>query len=420
MKTVAQIGLDCHRLFSEASARDAQGELVWRERLEHEDREQLRRQLRRWPRGVPVVLEGTFGWGWISDELDQAGLRPHLASSKKVAAWREARGLAKSNRIDSDLLSELWSQQPRWWEVWLAPPTVRDQREWMRYRMGLVAAQTQLKNRIHAVLHRHGVVQPWSDLFGREGRAFLHELAGDVVRLRETARGVLAGHLRQLASLRGEIARATREIRRPLKRHVAAGRMRSLPGISWILAYTIVAEVGRIERFRRAKHLASYSLLAPRSYDSGDDDGEDPKGRHVGHAGRRTLKWAWIEAAHGAVRSGGRFLAIFDRITDEGRKNRNRGYITVAHELCRIAYALWTYDRDYSENRPTRPGSRPQNLEGKNLEGKKQRRKTDVRKPRITKRASGGRMESKPGATTRNGSRPGTGQPEFPMVDAVS
>jgi hypothetical protein len=206
--------------------------------------------------------------------------------------------------------------------------------------------------------------------------------------------------------------------------------MRSLPGISWILAYTIVAEVGRIERFRRAKHLASYSLLAPRSYDSGDDDGEDPKGRHVGHAGRRTLKWAWIEAAHGAVRSGGRFLAIFDRITNEGRKNRNRGYITVAHELCRIAYALWTHDRDYSENRPTRPGSRPQNLEGKNLEGKnlegknlegkKQRRKTDVRKPRITKRASGGRMESKPSAATRNGSRPGTGQPEFPMVDAVS
>ncbi|MGA2584992.1 MAG: hypothetical protein ABSG31_17095 [Tepidisphaeraceae bacterium] len=41
-----------------------------------------------------------------------------------------------------------------WWEVWLAPQEVRDQRELLRYRMALVRAQTQTKNRIHAILHR--------------------------------------------------------------------------------------------------------------------------------------------------------------------------------------------------------------------------------------------------------------------------
>jgi len=293
-----------------------------------------------------------------------------------------------------------------------------------------VAAQTQVKNRIHAVLHRHGIVQPWSDLFGREGRAFLDTLCSDAVRLRETARGVLAGHLRQLVSLRSEIARATREIRRQLKRHKAASRLRSLPGIAWILAYTIVAEVGRIERFRSAKHLASYSLLAPRSYDSGEDDGEDPKGRHVGHAGRRTLQWAWIEAAHGAVASGGRFRAIFDRISDGGRKNRNRAYIAVAHELCRIAYALWKQDRDYSEVRPTRPGSRPQKVEripqeverheARGRVQRKRQQKTDMKRSHVPKRASSGETKKEPIATTRQGSRPGKGQPEFPMVDGVA
>jgi len=135
---VTQIGLDCHRKFSSATARDAQGIVRWRQRLEHGDREALRKELRDWPEGTPVILEGTFGWGWLSDELAAAGLKPHLASSKKVAAWRDARGLAKSNRTDADLLSELWSQQPRWWEVWLAPAEVRSQREWLRYRMTLV------------------------------------------------------------------------------------------------------------------------------------------------------------------------------------------------------------------------------------------------------------------------------------------
>jgi len=165
------VGLDSHRTFSTATARAADGKIVWRKRLEHADRRPLREELRTWPKGTPVVLEGTFGWGWMSDELSAAGLEPHLASSKlvlersegKVAAWRNARGLAKSNRTDADLLSELWGQQPRWWEVWLAPLEVRSQREWLRYRMTLARLQTGLKNRIHAILRRHGMVHGESD-----------------------------------------------------------------------------------------------------------------------------------------------------------------------------------------------------------------------------------------------------------------
>jgi len=79
------IGCDCHRNFSKLSARDAQGQIAWRTRLEHRDRRHLRKQIRSWPAGTPVVLEATFGWGWLSDELQAAGLEPRLASSSKVA-----------------------------------------------------------------------------------------------------------------------------------------------------------------------------------------------------------------------------------------------------------------------------------------------------------------------------------------------
>ena len=389
---ITGIGLDSHRTFSSVTARGAEGKIVWRKRLEHADRGPLREELRTWPEGTPVVLEGTFGWGWLSDELSAAGLEPHLASSKKVAAWRDARGLAKSNRTDADLLSELWSQQPRWWEVWLAPPEVRSQREWLRYRMTLVRLQTGLKNRIHAVLHRHGIVHGESDLFGTAGRRFLNQLvAPNDATVPESARAMLKGYLQLLDQLRRQIANVTREIRGQITRTPAGERLRTMPGIDYILAYTILAEVGRIERFRSAKHLASYSLLAPRSYDSGEDDGEAPKGRHVGHAGRRTLKWAWIEAAHGAVRSGGRFREIFDRRTNGGKRDRNRGYIAVGHELCRIAYILWTKEVDYTETPPPRPGR------GKRRRG--------------LRRA----MNVTPGR-----SRPGTGQPEDPRVAVLT
>ena len=384
MKTrakVTQIGLDSHRKFSKVTARDEQGDVVWRQRLEHADRRVLRERLQQWPKGVPVVLEGTFGWGWLSDELSDAGLVPHLASSSKVAAWRKARGIAKSDRTDADLLSELWGQKPQWWKVWLAPPEVREQREWLRYRMSLVGMQTALKNRIHAVLHRHGIVHAYSDLFGVAGRRFLNVLvAKHDVTLPESGRLTLKGHLQLLDQVRRQIAQATRVFRKQVTKTPAGERLRTLPGISYILAYTILAEVGCIDRFRRAKKLAAYSLLVPRGYDSGVEDSDDPPiGRHVGHAGRRTLKWAWIEAAHGAVHQGGRFGEVFDRRTNGGKRDRNRGYIAVAHELCRIGYVLWKKEVDYTEDPPARPGRRSQSRT----------------------------------------SRPGTGQPDLAMVAAI-
>jgi len=288
-----------------------------------------------------------------------------------VAGWREARSLAKSNKLDADLLAELWDHKPsvhggvlrRWWEVWLAPQEVRDQRERLRHRMSLVRVQTGLKNRIHALLHRHGIVAEFADLFGVAGRRFLSLLVEDPKRLRETARRSLKDQLILLDALRRLIARATGQFRQSIKTNEPARRLTSLPGVSVILAYTMAAEIGRIERFKSSRHLLSYALLAPKADDSGQDREGKPIGRRIGHAGRATLQWAFIEAAHGAVRKDERFRAIFDRRTDHGQQDRGRGYITVAHALCKTAYAMWKKGIDYQEVPPIRPGSKRQETE---------------------------------------------------------
>lgn len=391
-RTAVVVGLDVHRRFSTVTARNAEGKIAWRQRLEHQDRDGLRRRLEDWPQGIPVILESSFGWEWMCEELEQAGLEPLLASSRKVAGWRDARGMAKSNRTDANLLSELGAQTDRWWQVWLAPQEVRDRREWLRYRMSLVRLQTGLKNRIHAILHRHGILHDFSDLFGGQGRRMLTRLANDRQGeyLRDSARATLKGYLQLLDHLRRQIAAVTRTIYRQLRATPEGKRLRGLPGVGPVLAHTILAEVGDFGRFRSAKHLASYSLLAPRAFDSGEDDEEAPRGRHVGHVGRRTLKWAWIEAAHGAVLRGGRFRRVFDRYTDEGKRNRNRGYILVGHELCRTAYAISKKETEYQDDPPERPGSSK-----KRVASRQHDRRQRVRSQK---------------------SRPGTGQPEAAMV----
>jgi transposase len=297
--------------------------------------------------------------GWMTDELSAAGQEPHLSSSRKVAGWRQARGLAKSNKIDADLLSELWSEKQRWWEVWLAPPEVRDQREWLRYRMTLVRMQTGIKNRIHATLHRHGIWHGFSDLFGAEGLKFLQLLLSDDT-LRASVRRTLGGYLKLLKQVRRQIAEVTRELRRQVGQSEQGERWRSLPGVSWVLAYTILAEVGRVERFKDGRHLCSYGLVVPLADDSGDEDETAPVGRHVGHIGRVTLKWALVAAARGAVRKSEHFRTIFNRRTDSGKRDKGRGYIAVARELCRVGFSCVKQRRTYNEARPQRADRKSQ------------------------------------------------------------
>ena len=358
MSSVVSGGMDVHYEFSTVALCDEQGKVVRRERLEHRDRKALLRRLEQWPAGLPVVMEASFGWGWISDLMEEVGIDVRLSNCFKVEKMRKARGWVKTNDKDAALQAKLLSEDDAWWEVWRAPKEVRERREWMRHRMDLVMIQTQTKNRIHAIFHRHGIFHDFSDLFGGKGRRFLARLAGGLdsqSKYLPTGAGeVLREDLALLDHLRGALAKIARVLHATLEHNEVARWLISVPGFGLILAHVVMAEVGQLERFRGARRLARYSLLAPQSEDTGEPlpPGKKPLGRHVGNRGNRTLKWAFIEAAHGAVRSGGQWREMFDRLTHGGRDNRQHGYIAVARALVDVVYAVWRDQRKYLARRP--------------------------------------------------------------------
>jgi len=355
---VACAGMDVHYKFSNVTFRDPNGRVVRRQRLDHRHREELQERLNRWPKGIPVVMEASFGWGWLSDLLEEAGQEVQLSNCYKVEQMREARGWVKTNKKDADLISLLPFEQSDWWKVWRASPEVRNRREQMRFRGDLVGLQTMVKSRIHAIFHRHGIFHEFSDLFGGKGRKFLAELClHNPTNLSSQGLLALRGQVKLLDHLRRQLADVERILHKQLVKTPLIMRLKTIDGIGLILAHVLAAEIGMIERFRNQKALACYSLLAPRSDDTGQDDPRhSPLGRHLGHRGNRTLKWAFIEAAHGAVRSGGRWRAIFDRVTNGGKRDRNRGYIKVARELVKVVYAVWAKGVDYHTVPPVRPG----------------------------------------------------------------
>ncbi len=372
---VACAGADVHYEFSQVVMRDEDGDIVCRERLEHRDRAALRGRLAQWPKSGPVVVEASFGWGWLTDEMDAAGLDVRLSNCYKVEQYRRSRGTVKTNDKDAELLSELPLERgKRWWEVWRPPADVRDLRELTRLWAGLKQLNAQTKNRIHGIFHRHGIFYDGSSPFRGKARLFLAELCKEGRfadgQLLPGALAYLQQQVALLEYLRKTLAEVSRILRRELIQSELARRLDGIPGFGLILVEVLRAEIGDINRFRHSGALAAYSLLAPRCHDTGQQDPtKPPLGRHLGYRGNHTLKWAFIQAAHGAVRKGGRWRKMYDRATDGGTRNKGRGYIKVARALVNVVDVLWRKGLRYESSPPPRPGSKSSKPPGGGLFG---------------------------------------------------
>src|SRR5579885_614962 len=205
---------------------------------------------RRYGPGVRAAVESMTGARFVHDQLELAGGQVEIADAQKV------KGLAplacKTDRIDAWVLAEL-ARRDLVPAIWLPDPRVRAERERARWRLHLVRHRSSLKQRVHAVLLTHGKPCPVSDLFGLRGRRLLANLG-----LPEPWQGTIEASLRLIDELDREIGACERELRRLGADHQYVPLLCTVPGISWVLAYTIAAEIGEIERFASPRKLAGY------------------------------------------------------------------------------------------------------------------------------------------------------------------
>src|SRR6266545_4777737 len=240
----------------------------------------LARQVVEFGQPVSAAIESMNGARFVHDRLELAGWQVAIADAQKV------KGLAplacKTDRIDAWVLAEL-ARRDLVPAIWLPDPLVRAERERARWRLHLVRHRSSLKQRVHAVLLTHGKPCPVSDLFGVRGRQLLARLG-----LPEPWQGTIEASLRLIDELDREISECERELRRLGADHHYVPLLCTVPGISWVLAYTIAAEIGDVGRFASPRKLAGYSGLCPRVYQSGERDLRGPLAKQ----GPRFLRWA--------------------------------------------------------------------------------------------------------------------------------
>ena len=184
---------------------------------------------------VCAVIESMTGARIVHDTLEQQGWSVEIADAQKV------KGLAplacKTDKIDSKVLAVL-SHRDLVPAIWLPDPSVREERELARFRLHLVKHKSALKCRIHSTLINFGKPCPVTDLFGLEGRRLLQRL-----QVPEPWRGNITASIELIDDLERQIVEINRRLKEGHAEHPYVPLLLTVPGIGWVLAFTIAAEI---------------------------------------------------------------------------------------------------------------------------------------------------------------------------------
>jgi transposase len=239
---------------------------------------------------VQGVIESMTGARFVHDQLEELGWDVLIADAAKV------KGLAplacKTDKIDARVLA-LLSQRDLVPEIWLPDPMVRRERELARFRLHLVKHRSMLKHRVHATMITFGHPCPVTDLFGVAGRELL-----DRLEIPQPWRATVDASLALMDDLEAQIQSINKQLRALSPEHRYMPLLMTVPGIGFVLGYTIAAEIGDITRFPSAQKLVGYTGLCPRVNQSGDRDRRGPLTKQ----GPKYLRWAMLEATMHALR----------------------------------------------------------------------------------------------------------------------
>jgi transposase len=275
---------------------------------------------------VGVVIEATYNWYWLVDQLINDGYRVHLANP---AAIRQYEGFKYSGDFtDTAHLAQLLrlGLLP---EGYIYPAEERPVRDLSRKRIQLVQCRTAQILAIENLFSRHtgGQMQAERvkhlDITQVNGFGF----APDVTL-------AMQANLAVMQTLQEEIGIIEKRLMERVKLHPDYALLNSVPGIGPVLATTIMLETGTISRFTKVGNFSSYC----RCVDSRRESNSRKKGEGNTKNGNRYLAWAFVEAANFAIRTCPEARRFYER-----KKRTRNGIVAIkalAHKLARACYHM--------------------------------------------------------------------------------
>jgi transposase len=346
------VGMDVHVCNSYLSVSDETGQTLKRGRVANTVGDLAEFLAPFEDRPMRVSLENTTNARAIHRLLAEYGAEAGIDVTAQVLDARKLRIIAESvtkcDRLDADVLNELTRSNLTLPSCYLPDDETFGLREHLRARSDLVKLQTMIKNRIHATLHRRGILKPKGDLFTASGRVWLEEIELD-----ESGRSVLQRYWTVLDQLKQMISQSNRQLRslaRQPRWAEQAALLQTMPGVGLITSLTVLAELGDIDRFRSRAAVSNYAGLVPVLRESNDK-------RYQGgitKQGPSHLRAVLVEAAWAACRRAPRYAHQYDRIKQ--RRGAQTAIIAVARRMLEDMYVMLKKDEAFRYASPPNVG----------------------------------------------------------------
>ena len=282
-----------------------------------------------------TVVESTFNWYWLVDGLQDAGYKVHLANP---SATKQYEGLKYSDdKSDAFWLAHMLKLGilP---EGYIYPKEHRYTRDLLRRRLLYVRQRTNHLLSLKSMLSR-SIGQSLS------ANAVKKLNPQDAGRLFDSPHLVMAGRcaIEAIQCLTTQIRTIEKEALRQAMLKAEFASLLTAPGIGSILAMTIMFEVGDIRRFKKAGNYGSYC----RCVKSEKISNKKKKGRGNRKNGNAYLSWAYVEAAHGALRHYPKARRFYDR--KASLTNTTVARKSLANKLARATFYMMRDQVPYDE-----------------------------------------------------------------------
>jgi len=314
------------------------GEFSFR-KIACKNREQIAEFFRGLPRPRSVAIEAVGFYRWLWEMLEPIVEKLVLADATQARALAGRR--LKTDRADAQNIAELLAdgRLPR---AYAPPLEVQILRDWTRQRNRLSQAHARALCGVKSIMNSNNRPGP-ARLSAARLIGYLKAYGG---RLPERHVRMLWQHQRQISLVEEEIGMCEREIARLLdspRFQSLAGLLHTAPGVGFVTAATVLAEIGDFARFPDGKAIGRYAGMTPRVFASG---GKERHG-HISKTGPSDLRWVLQQAAWTAIRCDDSIKRRWLKISRGSGKKA--AAVAIARQLLVV---LWQMARHQAPYRP--------------------------------------------------------------------
>jgi transposase len=324
-------GIDLHARQMYVCLMDRDGKKLVHTNIKNNDFDYFLKLVAPYRHDLTVCAECMFGWYWLADACQAAGLPFVLAHALYLKAIHG--GKNKNDRIDSEKIAHLLRSNliP---PAYVYPAAQRPLRALLRQRLYFVWRRSELLARIHSHQLAHNRIPPKQTRRVRDSWE-QQVLAAEPEPLRQLA---LKNDLAMIKHFDTQIFALEEELQRQAKKSAAReyALLQTVPGIGENLGMTILCEIGDIARFPTVKNFLSYSRLVKGTVASAGKI----KGLRGAKLGNPYLRWAFGEAAVIAKRDHAVIGPLAQRLEARMNGNKFKANTVIAIKLARAVYFM--------------------------------------------------------------------------------